>query len=209
MRPLHSFAFAIVPFILWSCACCGGTAECAAPPAAPTAAAPATATPAAETMPTFERYPEQELLKNLAGEWDCENWMLMDPSQPAMLSKGTMSSRLQSPNEYWVIADYKSEMMGMAFSGHSIFGYDTTLKKWVGTWIDSMAPVIMNSVADWNPATRTWTAHASFIDPASGQTMKFKMTTEVRSADNHFFTMFILSPEGEFKNMTINYTRRK
>jgi len=205
MRFVTALALVLAPLWITSCAC----RESSPAPAAPTAAAPTNEELGAALMPKPERYPEQDVLKFIVGEWDVENTMWMDPSQPPHVSKGICSTKLMSPNEYWAIADYKSSMFGTEFSGHSVFGYDITQKKWVGTWIDSMAPVIMNSVSEWDSKTKTWTAMSEFIDPGSSQTMKFRMTTEVKSMDNHFFTMYLVTPEGEMKNMTINYTRRK
>jgi hypothetical protein len=88
--------------------------------------------------------PEHEFLKKMAGSWECAIKSSFVPGQPASNSKGVENSKV-ALGGFFVIGDFKGEMMGMPFEGHSIKGYDTFKKKYTGVWCDSMGSWMMIS----------------------------------------------------------------
>ena len=42
----------------------------------------------------------------------------------------------------WIISDYVAELGSMKFEGHGIIGYNPEKKRYVGTWVDNMTPMI-------------------------------------------------------------------
>ena len=85
--------------------------------------------------------PEHAVLKDEAGSWDATVESFAAPGQPPMLSKGIETGTMVGG--FWLVSDFKSEMMGQPFLGHSTLGFDPAKKKYVSTWIDSMTPVAL------------------------------------------------------------------
>ena len=120
------------------------------PPGAKPAAA---AAPAAPVLP--KPGPEHAALKPQAGEWDATVESFMAPGQPPLLSKGTETGTMIG--DFWLVSDFKSDMMGQPFTGHGTLGYDPAKKKYVSTWIDSMTPTLSLGESDYDAATHTFT----------------------------------------------------
>lgn len=191
MNLIISLVAACAAAILWVSASSMGTPQ----DAAPQVAAPVST--------------ESALMKPLAGDFTADMWMKMDAASEPMKTTGTCSTRLQVPGNFWLISDFNSSMMGEPFSGHSIMGYDMIKKKWVNSWVDSMAPIIMHSEGDWDAKTKSWSLVWDSIDPMTNKPSKFRMVTTVKDHDHHDFAMFVVTPEGEYQNMGISYTRKK
>src|SRR5690606_19891634 len=97
-----------------------------------------TATQPAEEMCQMPKpTKEHDWLQKFVGEWESEVEIVMDPSQPPMLGKGTESTRMIGGA--WIVAQGSSEMMGEPFESVLTLGYDPRRQKYVGTWIDSMS----------------------------------------------------------------------
>jgi len=99
--------------------------------------------------------PEMDVLKNDVGEWDVEIKVWSEPGAEPDVSKGTESTRMFGG--YWTITNFEGNMMGFDFKGHGSYGYDTAKKKYVGTWIDSLGPFMMQTEGDYDKETETLT----------------------------------------------------
>lgn len=173
----------------------------AKPPAEP----PPPGTPAVPAMP--RPGPEHAILKEQAGVWDATVESFMAPGQPPVLSKGTETGTMVG--DFWVVSDFKTEMMGMPFTGHGTLGYDPARKKYVSSWIDSMTPTLSLGESDYDPATRTFTGWLDGLDYA-GQPTKIKAVTVWKDPTTRVFTMSLKGPDGkDMTAMRITYTRRK
>src|SRR3954464_4536428 len=75
---------------------------------------------------------EHEWLKQLAGDWDLDIQM-QEPNKETMKTKGSESTRMMGG--FWSVADVKSTMMDVPFTGLMTLGYDTQKKKYVATWV--------------------------------------------------------------------------
>jgi hypothetical protein len=85
-----------------------------------------------DDAPQFPRpRKEHEWLQQLAGEWECEVQMFMEPGQPPAKSRGTESVR--SIGGFWVVAESKGTFMDAPFTGLLTLGYDVQRQKYVGT----------------------------------------------------------------------------
>lgn len=88
---------------------------------------------------------EHALLKLFAGEWDCENEMMMVPGQPPETSTGTMSGRMIG--NLWAVVEVKVDAPEAICIGQATFGFDSMKsKKYVGTWTDAMTPFLWKYV---------------------------------------------------------------
>ena len=160
--------------------------------------------PALAQMPAMPTPgPEHEMLKKDVGTWDATIEMFM-PGAPPAVSKGTETVTMMGG--FWQLTEFKSEMMGQPFEGRGTTGYDPAKKKYVGTWVDTMAPAYYTVEGTYDAATKTLTGLMDGPDP-SGVVTKTKETTEWKDADNRVFTMF--GPDGKSVSMRITYRRRK
>jgi hypothetical protein len=160
---------------------------------------------AQEGPPAPSPGPEHEMLKRDVGVWDATVEMFGPPGAPAMTSKGTETNAMVGA--FWLVSQFKSEMMGQPFEGQGTTGYDPLKKKFVGTWIDSLTPGLATVESTYDAKTRTMTGFMVGPDPAS----KLRETTEWKTPDLRVFTMYgPKGPDGkEPVMMKITYTRRK
>jgi hypothetical protein len=158
----------------------------------------------AQMPPMPQPGPEHEMLKKDVGTWDATVEMFMEPGGAPAVSKGTETVAMMGG--FWQITEFKSEMMGQPFEGRGTMGFDPAKKKFVGTWVDTMAPGYYTVEGTYDPATKTLTATMEGPDPSGGRTTT-KETTEWKDSDTRVFTMY--APDGKTVGMRISYKRRK
>lgn len=153
--------------------------------------------------------PEHELLKQDVGTWDAVIEMHGAPGSPPTKSKGVEISTMGCGG-LCLITDFKGDMgPGMTFHGHGTAVWDSTKKKYVGSWTDSMSTGLGISESTWDPATKTVTGWMEGPD-MSGNVTKMKSVVEYQGADTRVFTLYGPGPDGkEGAMMRITYTRRK
>ena len=155
-----------------------------------------------------------KLLSELVGSWNYTVKMWMDPSAPPSESKGTATRKPEMGGRYFVMeASGKFQMPGpdgkmmtMDFKGRSTEGYDNAKKKFVTSWIDNMGTGIMLSEGTYDPATKTFTFHATY-NVAPGVQTKIRETIKVIDKDHHVMEWFEERGGQEVKTMEIAYTR--
>jgi hypothetical protein len=163
------------------------------------------ARPEAPAMPTPG--PEHAVLKDSAGSWDATVESFAAPGQPPMLAKGIETGAMVGG--FWLVSDFKSEVMGQPFLGRSTLGFDPVKKKYVSTWIDSMTPSLSVGESDYDAATKTFTGWTDGIDHR-GRPTRFKTVTVFKDPATRISTMSMKGPDGkEMTVMRITYTREK
>jgi len=161
--------------------------------------APATAQ---QPPPSPKPGPENELLKQFLGTWDCT--VKMGPMQ----SKGKAVYK-DGPGGLWILSNFTGEFAGQPFSGHGIDGYDPAKKKYVSVWIDSMDTAPMLSEGTYDKATKTLTMQGEAKGP-DGKPATHIMKTQWKDKDTLLFSMSMKGPDGkEQPVMTIDYKRVK
>ena len=108
------------------------------------------------------------------------------------------------------LSEFHGKFGDMEFHGQGQTGYDPAKKKYIGTWVDSMAPTIMLMEGEFDPQTNTLTTYSKGVDPA-GKPYDAKMVSVHKDKDTRVFTMFMKSDEtkGEYiKIMEISYVKR-
>ena len=172
------------------------------------AAAPAVRAQATAEPPMPKPGPEHELFKQDAGTWDAtvESWMA--PGAPPMTSKA-VETNVVGCGGLCLVTDFKADFGGMPFDGHGTSAYDSTKKKYVGSWTDSMSSGIAMSEATYDAAAKTMTGTMEGPD-ASGKVAKMKSVVEYKADGSRVFTMYNRTPDGkEVAAMRITYVKRK
>jgi hypothetical protein len=152
--------------------------------------------------------PEHEVMKQDVGTWDATVESLMTPDGKPMTSKGTETNRLGCGG-LCLITDFTGEMMpGMAFEGHGTMVYDSTKKKYVNSWTDSMSQGLMVGESTYDPASKTVTGYMDGPD-MTGKIVKMKSVVEYKEPGTRVFTMYGPGPDGkEAKMMRITYKKK-
>src|SRR5262249_5080523 len=86
--------------------------------------------------------PEHKVFALEEGTWDATiKAFTAGPDADPAVSKGMEVNTLM-PGGMWVLSKFEGEMGGIKFEGRGQFGYDPLKKKYIGTWIDSMSPML-------------------------------------------------------------------
>jgi hypothetical protein len=147
--------------------------------------------------------PEHEILKRDVGVWDVVVEMLF-PGAPPMTMSGVETNTLVAGR--WLVSEFRAEMMGQAFEGRGITGWDPGKKVYTGVWVDSMGTSLNLAEASHDPGTNTLTGWIEMADPSGGKG-RAKTETSWPAADTRLFKVF--PPDGAsdpFMKMT--YTKR-
>lgn len=146
-----------------------------------------------------------EWMAKLAGNWNCDSKMYDCPMEMSE-SKGTMEVKMVFGGRYQHTF-YKGEMMGQAFEGSGIAGYDNTTKKFTSVWTDSMSTAVMVSHGEFNKDTQELTMLGEFADPTTKKMIKSREVSKFID-DNHYSMTFFHTKDGkESKAMELNFTR--
>ena len=143
--------------------------------------------------------PEYEMLKKKVGTWDTS--MKFGDKE----SKGTVTFKMELGG-MWLVGAMESELFGQKFSGKSLDSYDSTKKKYVGIWVDSMstAPVTMEGNYDKAKKELIMTGAGPGMDR---RTTTYRSVTKMPDSDTAIMTMYI----GDTTEPTfaVTYTRKK
>jgi hypothetical protein len=149
-----------------------------------------------------------EHFKKMVGAWDVAMTMVPAPGAPAMETKATAVHTL-GPGGLWVLGEFKCDMGGMPFTGHSIDGFDPVKNKHTSVWIDSMSPMlnIGEGTCENDCRKQKGTIDGVGMD---GKPSKMRYTSESKDDDHANVEMFATGPDGkEYKCMSFVYTRKK
>src|SRR6476620_9712398 len=80
-------------------------------------------------------------LENLAGSWTTKTKEWMEPGKPPMESTGSAEMKMLLDGRF-LQQEYSGQMMGQAFSGLEIIGYDNLRKRYITTWMSTMGTSI-------------------------------------------------------------------
>jgi hypothetical protein len=151
---------------------------------------------------------QHEWLAKKAGTWTFTGKFWMNPSAPPTEASGTVERAAVLGGR--VLAEtVKSEMMGQAFEGHGMTGYDNVKQEFWGTWNDSMSTGVMLSTGQCDDKGNC-TFKSTYTDPMTGETRETRMISREEGPDKEAMEAFDKGPDGkEFKSMELVYTRKK
>jgi hypothetical protein len=121
--------------------------------ASPLVSAPSRTPPAPQNPFAAHARPEHALLKKLAGKWTSSFDFKM-PGIPSKTSHGTEVCEMLG--ELWVVSRYDDPaMMGGAFAGAQLLGYDPDAEAYVAAWADSESSNLSMQKGTYDAATKT------------------------------------------------------
>jgi hypothetical protein len=157
-----------------------------------------------DEMPS-KQTPQHQLLQGWLGTWDATLDM---PGFGIEGSKG-ISTR-EMVGKLWLVDRYEGDMMGMAFQGHGVTGYDSEKERFVGMWVDSWTDRMLTFEGTYEAATRTLRFDVPGRNPVTGEAQTEVHETRMVSDDVMEFRMLWPGEDGEVQPvMVIRYERRK
>ncbi len=141
-------------------------------------------------------------LAQMAGKFKTVNRMWMAPGTEPMVSEGTCENTMLYGGRYQRSV-YSGNMMGMAFEGESLTGFDNKTGKFASTWVDNMGTSISMMSGGYDQASHTITMTGKMYDPMSDTDLDIKMVVRYESKDKYVMEMYT----GDFKMMDVTYTR--
>ena len=149
--------------------------------------------------------PEHEFLNKFVGEWECTTKAFFEPGK-SVTTKGTMTGHMIG--NFWVVIDLKADIGGHAYHGRGTYGFDSLkTKKYVGTWTDSMAPILWKyqGEADGNRLSLV----SEGPHPALPGNFKYRNTWEFKTKDLLVLTSEMEGPDGKTVTIMKSTCRRK
>src|SRR5205823_11290428 len=102
----------------------------------------------------------------------------------------------------WLVSDYQADS---GFSGHGMWTWDPSKKKYVGVWADNMMTYLAPGEGDWDASTKTMTFR--YQADVGGKTMRWRQTTTTVDDNTLVFKSYV--PEDAPKEMMkVTYRRR-
>ena len=146
-------------------------------------------------------------LTSLAGMWTTQTKEWMEPGKLPTESTGTCDFKVLLDGRF-VQQECSGQMMGQAFTGIGTHGYDNFTKKYLTTWLDSMATGIFSMEGKAGADRKFITLYGSHTDPFEGM-MKHRAVWKFPDANTQIFEMYGSHGKGkEMKMMEITYTRK-
>jgi uncharacterized protein DUF1579 len=150
---------------------------------------------------------QHKALAATVGSYDVKSKSWQAPGGPASEGTGT-ATRTMALDGRVLVEQFNGSMMGMAFTGHGMQGYDNVTGKAWSTWNDSMSTGVMLSEGTCDDKG-TCTFTGTWNDPVTKKKLTSRMTSRWPSPTTEIFEMYGPAKDGkEFKMMELTYTKK-
>lgn len=144
-----------------------------------------------------------ELLEGTVGDWNLTIRIWSAPDTEPDETTGTATGRWIL-GERFVETRYRGEVMGKAFEGLKIEGFEKATQEYVTTWRDNLGTYTMVFKGRCGTTCETRTMTAEFFDPVSNQKLQIRGVTTLLEEGGYSYESTILTPTGlAFKNMEL------
>jgi hypothetical protein len=149
-----------------------------------------------------------KMLEPMVGTFKATVKHRMTADAPWEESTGTCTNKWTMGNRF-VETTFKGNFMGQEFDGRGYTGFDNSMGKFVGFWMDSfstgMAPI---STGTCDASGKIFTFEREYDCPITGQPTHLREVLTIKSKDEHMLEVFTQQgSDDEFQSMTITYKR--
>lgn len=153
--------------------------------------------------------PHHKHLDAMAGEWTTATKAVMHPGTPPEETTGKASFKWIMDGRY-LSQEFDGSMMGQAFKGFGLMGYDNVMKKYSLVWVDTMGTSMMTMTGTCDAAGKVITCEGEMPDCMTGKLTKMKTVNKIEGPNKHVFEMYMPDESGKmFKGLEVTYTRSK
>lgn len=151
---------------------------------------------------------QHAMLERMAGSWDLEVRMWMDPSAEPTTSSATAERRMVMDGRF-LEEETSGSFMDAPFEGYALTGYNNVTGEFEATWIDNHSTIIFISRGELDPDGDGLVFRGTYSDPVTGSEKESRMVLRREGDDREVHEMFEPGPNGEeMKTMEIVYTRK-
>ena len=152
--------------------------------------------------------PAHNALEVFVGNWKAEVKCWMEPGGPPNVSQATAKTAWIM-NGRFVQEEFHGEMMGKAFHGRSLMGFDNTKQKFNSVWVSDVQTSMFTSEGKGENGNKIITLEGKTDCAMTGRRdVPMKTVFRVLSPDKHVFEMYDVSRGENAKTMEIIYTRQ-
>jgi len=149
-------------------------------------------------------------LEYFVGDWDTTTKMWMGgPGSPAQESSGTAEYTWMMEGR-WLAEKFHGNMMGMAFEGFMLLGYDNYRREYVSIWVDGMSSSMSFASGRLDQTGKIITVFGDMDEPMTGELGKVtKMVRRIVDDNTFVFEIHDLAIGGDNTMvMEITYKRK-
>lgn len=151
---------------------------------------------------------EHDWLQRLAGQWEADLEIAVQPGQPPLKVKATETTR--RIGQYWILTEAETKPPAMPFARALTLGYDTAKKQYVGTWVDSNSTHLGKYEGTMDAAGNTLTLVGEIPHPYDGtRLVKVREVIELKSPDQKVVTTSLQGDDGNWSTLVTLNARRK
>jgi len=144
---------------------------------------------------------QQQHLARLAGTWDAKVSITMGVGG-TVTSTGTETNALVCGDK-WLTTEFHSDLMGLPFEGHGLIGWDAAKNAFVGVWVDTMNPTLVNMEGRLKGGGLVWDYETTMM----GMTNKIRDEVTWDGDDKRVLVSSFKLDAGLQEQMRIEYTR--
>jgi hypothetical protein len=153
--------------------------------------------------------PEHHRLAGLVGTWNVVCTIWTKPDAPATQSTALATFTTILDGRY-IQEDFKGSMLGHAFAGCSILGYDRVAKRYVSTWCDTMGTGITHLTGTSSSDDGKSLISTGDVSCAEdGKPAKLRQVETHQSDDQFTRQLYQLKDGTERMTLELTYSRRK
>jgi len=141
--------------------------------------------------------PEHERLASLAGEWQQEVKVWMEPGSEPVILPGVCINKMILGGRFLQLTA-ESEFMGEKTESINIIGFDRRHKAYTLVGFDTWGTYYVTASGSYDDSTKTITMSGEDYDPIAGITQKYDMTLQFMD-ENKFVMAVILKEETQTK----------
>jgi hypothetical protein len=143
------------------------------------------------------------VFENDVGVWDAEFEIRPAPGAEPIVQHAVASNKRIGGGR-WLIVDYRSDS---GFEGHGVYGWDPSIGKYTGIWVDSMGTSIARSVGTYDTNTRTATYVTEIM--AGDRNFRYRETIQHCADGTRLYRNLVATPEGgEHEMIRMVYRKR-
>jgi hypothetical protein len=150
--------------------------------------------------------PEQDVLKQWAGNWEATIESTGRDGKPV---KNAAKATVRLLGKRWLITDFDGTFLGAPFIGHEVLGYDPLAKKYLLNWVDGSATSFATGEGLYNSQSKTLTLTVTGRDDTTGKPTTWRQVDIWKDPDHHEWSLRTIAPKDakEQIQMTIRYHR--
>ncbi len=166
-----------------------------------------------QSMQAAQPGPEHKILEKMAGTWDTETKMWMQPGMDPMVTNGISDSKMVLGGRFLMSHDKSGEGIHM-FENITMMGYDRRYEHFTVVGFDNMGTYYVTAEGTYDDESQTISLYGENKDPIANFVQKYDIVVTFIDDDKFVSELVFKNPEmtfgqDEFKMVEVTFTRKK